>query len=90
MKYDNELFELSDYFKTVNKHEKDSKDIEIKKRKLFRLILDKFRQSKPEDGVFKVKFAESDNSHDNKGYLLIKELVEKDVFSSFTDRKSVV
>ena len=56
MKYDNELFELSDYFKTVNKHEKDSKDIEIKKRKLFRLILDKFRQSKPEDGVFKVKF----------------------------------
>ena len=57
MKYDNELFELSDYFKTVNKHEKDSKDIEIKKRKLFRLILDKFRQSKPEDGVFKVKFA---------------------------------
>ena len=85
MKYDNELFELSDYFKTVNKHEKDSKDIEIKKRKLFRLILDKFRQSKPEDGVFKVKFAESDNSHDNKGYLLIKELVEKDVFSSFTN-----
>ena len=46
MKYDSELFELSDYFKTVNKHEKDSKDIEIKKRKLFRLILDKFRQSK--------------------------------------------
>ena len=45
MKYDSELFELSDYFKTVNKHEKDSKDIEIKKRKLFRLILDKFRQS---------------------------------------------
>ena len=32
MKYDSELFELSDYFKTVNKHEKDSKDIEIKKR----------------------------------------------------------
>ena len=56
MKYDKELFELSDYFKTVNKHEKDSKDTEIKKRKLFRLILDKFRQSKPEDGVFKVKF----------------------------------
>lgn len=52
MKYDSELFELSDYFKTVNKHEKDSKDIEIKKRKLFRLILDKFRQSKPEAGVF--------------------------------------
>ena len=85
MKYDKELFELSDYFKTVNKHEKDSKDTEIKKRKLFRLILDKFRQSKPEGGVFKVKFAESDNPHDNKGYLLIKELVEKDVFSSFTN-----
>ena len=54
MKYDKELFELSDYFKTVYKHEKDSKDTEIKKRKLFRLILDKFRQSKPDDGVFKV------------------------------------
>ena len=66
------------------KHEKDSKRYRNKERKLFRLILDKFRQSKPDDGVFKVKFAESDNPHDNKGYLLIKELVEKDVFSSFT------
>ena len=34
MKYDNELFELSDYFKTVNKHEKEFKRYRNKEKKI--------------------------------------------------------
>lgn len=44
MKYDNELFILSEFFShnTINK--KDNKEISDKKRKLFRIVLKEFRK----------------------------------------------
>ena len=37
MKYDNELFLLSEFFSNNKKNKKDSREISDKKRKLFRL-----------------------------------------------------
>ena len=85
MKYDNELFLLSEFFShnTINK--KDSREISDKKRKLFRLVLKEFRkETNLQEGFCKIKFMDRFWGECDKGYTLVKELVENDAFKSFS------
>lgn len=85
MKYDNELFLLSEFFShnTINK--KDSREISDKKRKLFRIVLKEFRkETNLQEGICKIKFMDRFWGECDKGYTLVKELVENDAFKSFS------
>ena len=85
MKYDNELFLLSEFFShnTINK--KDSREISDKKRKLFRIVLKEFRkETNLQEGFCKIKFMDRFWGECDKGYTLVKELVENDAFKSFS------
>ena len=85
MKYDNELFLLSEFFShnTINK--KDSREISDKKRKLFRIVLKEFRkETNLQEGFCKIKFMDRFWGDCDKGYTLVKELVENDAFKSFS------
>ncbi len=85
MKYDNELFLLSEFFShnTINK--KDNREISDKKRKLFRIVLKEFRkETNLQEGFCKIKFMDRFWGECDKGYTLVKELVENDAFKSFS------
>lgn len=85
MKYDNELFILSEFFShnTINK--KDNREISDKKRKLFRIVLKEFRkETNLQEGCCKIKFMDRFWGECDKGYTLVKELLENDAFKSFS------
>ena len=85
MKYDNELFLLSEFFSHNTPSKKDSRETSVKKRKLFRIVLNEFRkETNLQEGCCKIKFTDRFWGECDKGYTLVKELLENDAFQSFS------
>ena len=85
MKYDNELFELSELFTHNTTNKKENRETSVKKRKLFRLILNEFRKEiSLDEGYCKIRFYDRFWGECDKGYTLVKELMQKDAFDNFS------
>lgn len=85
MKYDNELFELSELFTHNTTNKKENRETSVKKRKLFRLILNEFRKEiSLDEGYCKIRFYDRFWGECDKGYTLVKELIQKYAFDNFS------
>lgn len=84
MKYNEELFSISGFLNQNTEEENCLKEVKCAKRKLFRIMVERFKTSLPESGVVKIIFKKRFCGDEDEGYKLVKELIERNAFSSFS------